>query len=341
MLAKNGNGDYEAGWIPQSQIAAGSAVSDENGNNIPTTYETKQNAQTTYETKTDANEKNAALQQQITANSQFATQTAKRITNVEKSLGASSFEVDDTIAYIKNVPSNALPWAKIVSVGGMTQRINTGSASVPAYGLRDTAVTQIVSAGANLANQTLLIPAVVQSLPGYGRGVSAEYNNNISWDDIGNVTWNVTVKRKVFTGSENWSASAYFTNAYAYQLQQSYLTDYKAGTGVGVCSHFDTKATNSALTLGAVFGTRFTLVTPYEMGFETSADLKAYIAAQYAAGTPVTIDYVIATPEITDISSMITIDNLIQVEGGGTITFENQYQYDPASEIKYQLEVTA
>ena len=49
--------------------------------------------------------------------------------------------------------------------------------------------------------------------------------------------------------------------------------------------------------------------------------------------------YALSTPEVTDISDLITADNLITVEGGGTLTFENEYGYAVPSEVEYQVEV--
>lgn len=46
--------------------------------------------------------------------------------------------------------------------------------------------------------------------------------------------------------------------------------------------------------------------------------------------------YELAEPIVTDISDLITADNLIGVEGGGTLTFENEYGYDVPSTIIYQ-----
>ena len=47
--------------------------------------------------------------------------------------------------------------------------------------------------------------------------------------------------------------------------------------------------------------------------------------------------YELAEPIVTDISDLITADNLIGVEGNGTITFENEYGYAVPSEVTYQL----
>ena len=53
-----------------------------------------------------------------------------------------------------------------------------------------------------------------------------------------------------------------------------------------------------------------------------------------------TLVYGLATPEITDISHLLPEDNLIGVEGGGTITMQNEYGYDVPAKITYQVEET-
>ena len=68
-------------------------------------------------------------------------------------------------------------------------------------------------------------------------------------------------------------------------------------------------------------------------------DSYADIATFKAAMSGVMLVYELAEPEITDISDLITADNLIGVEGGGTLTFENEYGYAVPSEVEYQVEV--
>lgn len=58
-----------------------------------------------------------------------------------------------------------------------------------------------------------------------------------------------------------------------------------------------------------------------------------------AAMSGVMLVYELATPTTEDISDLITADNLIGVEGGGTLTFENEYKYAVPSEVEYQVEV--
>lgn len=59
-------------------------------------------------------------------------------------------------------------------------------------------------------------------------------------------------------------------------------------------------------------------------------------AAFKAAMSGVMLVYELAEPIVTDISDLITADNLIGVEGGGTLTFENEHKYAVPSTIIYQ-----
>lgn len=47
---------------------------------------------------------------------------SKRLTNIERSLNPESFEIDDTVAYIKDVPEDVLPRALINKVGGISRK---------------------------------------------------------------------------------------------------------------------------------------------------------------------------------------------------------------------------
>lgn len=73
---------------------------------------------------------------------------------------------------------------------------------------------------------------------------------------------------------------------------------------------------------------------PYEEGDENLENV-------VTDGSSETI-YIIDEEIVTDISDLITADNLISVEGGGTLTFENEHGYDMPNTVTYMLkEVTA
>lgn len=122
ILVKRSQANYDDEWVDPANITVGNAtkaVQDENGNNIADTYQTKQ----------DSTTQNTALQTQITSNTQGITQNSQlisrnsaRLTNVEQRISPSPFVTDSTVAYVKDVPANALPYAELQKLGGMTRK---------------------------------------------------------------------------------------------------------------------------------------------------------------------------------------------------------------------------
>jgi hypothetical protein len=64
----------------------------------------------------------ASNERAIAKNAENITRNSKRITNIEQGLTPDSFETDDSVAYQKDVPANALPYAAVQKVGGMTRK---------------------------------------------------------------------------------------------------------------------------------------------------------------------------------------------------------------------------
>ena len=61
----------------------------------------------------------------------------------------------------------------------------------------------------------------------------------------------------------------------------------------------------------------------------------AQLAELYASGKPVVVEYALETPIETDISAHIP-NSFIEVEGGGTLQFVNEYELDPPSTVTFQ-----
>ncbi len=59
------------------------------------------------------------------------------------------------------------------------------------------------------------------------------------------------------------------------------------------------------------------------------------VASFKAALSGVMLYYELATPEVTDISDLISPNNLIHVEENGTLTFTNEYGYDVPSDVNF------
>ena len=72
--------------------------------------------------------------------------TDKRITNLEKGIPNEQFTTDSSVAYTKNVPSNALPYAEVEMFGGMTYKDGDT--------LKSAIVAEMESIGANLFDES-------------------------------------------------------------------------------------------------------------------------------------------------------------------------------------------
>ena len=76
--------------------------------------------------KKDVSEDITTLQESVESDilelQNTASAHSKRIANLEHTLAPTFFETDDSVAYVKDVPEIALPYAEINEVGGMTYR---------------------------------------------------------------------------------------------------------------------------------------------------------------------------------------------------------------------------
>jgi hypothetical protein len=152
----------------------------------------------------------------------------------------------------------------------------------------------------------------VQSLEGYGLGVD---NTHYNYIDFESKKFNRVVKKVVFNGTENWSGP---TSNGEFVLYSSELSDCLKSQGLILsnkfyCVFYDTIYVNAEST-----------------GISTVEEFKVLLSSDNLS-----IVLRIATPTTEDIPD---IDNLISVEGGGTLTFENEHGYDVASTVYYQLE---
>ena len=113
------------------------------------------------------------------------------------------------------------------------------------------------------------------------------YNHTTTTLYLGEVPTTRKIKKLVLTGEENWQLwnGNYFSS----------VIDRKAAINTIVCSHFINSSTGGiSYEHLAVLGLKIAAAV---VSFITSvSELKTWLAAQYAAGTPVTIWYVLATP---------------------------------------------
>lgn len=116
---------------------------------------------------------------------------------------------------------------------------------------------------------------------------------------MGEVQTTRRIKKLVLTGEEDWNYWNGQTRVYYTADIQNYL---KASGITCVCSHYPAND-NVQGALTAQYGVSFIYNNPayrlyiVDTAISTTDALKSYLAVQYAAGTPVTVWYVLAEPE--------------------------------------------
>lgn len=182
------------------------------------------------------------------------------------------------------------------------------------------------------AGQTVPLPALA---PLYGDGtVCDEYD---AATGVENRRW----KRVVFDGTETaWAESSVIPNGFYLgsgglpdAIQSK--SDYNEKNLPMPCSHFPTLSSwitvvngtqDNVCGVGSSNGNFSPSFRP--AGIEDLNDWKAYLAAQYAAGTPVTVLYQLAEPVITKIEEILPFSNFLPSADSGLIINANPEYYN-------------
>ena len=181
------------------------------------------------------------------------------------------------------------------------------------------------------------IPEAITSREGYCEGYNSDYYNYVEWRE-GRCYEGLTCKKIVFNGTEGWYAGSLGTENQYFALEGYPLNAILNG---GIMTDYSATYINgSNKNIGwQLYKTdKFLLrLRPANAAtdFPTLADWKAYLNKRYANGNPLTFLYALAEPIETDITNLMTVDNAIIVEGGGTVEFINEYDYDTPSETTY------
>lgn len=152
------------------------------------------------------------------------------------------------------------------------------------------------------------------------------------------------IKKLVLTGNEDW----YTSNSRFYIA--SVIPDYLRGANqiLAICSHYSSFPQTSSAQGVPAGNISFSFTTTqrlycYDTTIREVADFKSYLAAQYTAGTPVTVWYVLATPETAIVNEPLMkigdyADELRSTEAGvsiptaeGTNVFNTDTTVKPSS----------
>lgn len=344
---------------------------------------------------------------------------SKRLDNIEAGIPADDFIVDATAAEVKDVPEGVLPFAEVVEIGGLTQRVNIGTEESPEYVLRSAPTEAVESMGANLfdyntylkngkkysfsvipnrtlyrnphigyasgwrvydnggvllgtfetysfsatkplqlpsnasyiecidlsvseplyigydsdttyrpyVRNTLPIPEAVRNIDGYGWGVNDEVYNYVDWEKkqfvkrVGKIAVDGT-NVKITGGDFGYNPPYGNMSVASAKPLQSPLSNRFIGALYsakrGTCE---------------INASRMLTIFPSDTSILSIADFNAWFA-----NNPTEFYYELATPIVEDISDILPADNLIGVEGGGTVRMVSEYGYDVPNTIVYQLD---
>lgn len=157
-----------------------------------------------------------------------------------------------------------------------------------------------------LYNTTELAKQRIQALYDAGTPLRVYYKSAAGQKPMQRVKRTTFTKRTlVLTGSSGFTVSNTTSSDKKRMVLPTAFNDAKPGNdGIAVafirCSHYPVVSTDSTylLTAGVSFGTdnKFRIYDPAHN--TTAEDFNSYLDAQMAAGTPVTIEYELATPEV-------------------------------------------
>ncbi len=184
---------------------------------------------------------------------------------------------------------------------------------------------------------TLAIPEAVQSLEGYGLGVDSTYYNYIDYE---RKVFVQNVEKVTFDGTEGWYIPTTVQDSES-RYYQAKLQLAPLGYDKGIANYYDFSEVGIRTTGKGwyLLASSYIRVRPDLALYPDVASWKAHLAERYASGNPLTVVYKLAEPIETDISAYLTEDNLIEVEGGGTITAVNEHALATPSKIQFVSKV--
>ena len=220
--------------------------------------------------------------------------------------------VDDDIAYIKETPQNALKYAFIEMLGGMSYRVL--DEITQEYIIQNSPVTSV---------NDFVIPDEIQDLEGYGWGVN---ENTYNYIDFNRKVFVKKVDRIDMGTLTNWTAESdnvFYANV-------SNAKGYFATNGTTqLCSKYANTNVIDLSDKTCKFGNSSTNINIHDNSFigYTSAQIQSALSGVY-------LYYELATPIEIDISEYLG-ENIIDVSNN--ITFNNEHEQAVPSEITYYV----
>lgn len=188
-------------------------------------------------------------------------------------------------------------------------------------------VDKVVSRSKNLIDGTneitIPIPEAIRNLPGYGWSAGSVYNEV----DFKNRKFINKVKYARLNGSEKWSTTGtVFDDTQAFQYKIELQGQSNIGYRNIISNKFEDKK-NGAYASNVVGIANYITSSGQYIRIRVSKSSASTLSefTEYLSSNPVDICYELFEPIITDISDIL---DSIDVEAGGTLTFENTHGDD-------------
>lgn len=149
-------------------------------------------------------------------------------------------------------------------------------------------------------------------------------------DSMGKVKIKKYIDEIVLDGSEDWGGDTVATNSYRYYIRLANASQSDTTHNLAYCSHFTLLPQGGTTTNIGFTIINSTLYIRLSLTGNDLADFKTWLKEQYDNGTPVKVQYVLATPEEFELEPTETItlfegtNNLSNSENASmTIVYEN------------------
>lgn len=176
---------------------------------------------------------------------------------------------------------------------------------------------------------TISIPEAIKAIDGYGDGLNETVYNYVDWEN-GKFVKNVG---KVDMGTLTWRINSEATPAVFFASIEDIVISHSRTTSVLCANYVPADVSQDTTTMPSKtfmrgYGDKKLLFVKDEDFINDVNGFKASLSGNM-------LYYELAEPEIIDITNVLKIDNILDVEANGIITPVNDFEYDVPTNIEY------
>lgn len=235
------------------------------------------------------------------------------------------------VATEMHIPGDTAPYMLLKELGGATYRADGNGGESGSPTLRAAAVSAILSRDEDGNVQAALtLPEAIRAIPDWGEGISETVCNRLCYEEKRWI-YRRRVTRVTFDGTENWKLRASPTDPTRNYVSLNMGSYGLVTNGAILCSHFDQYGLSFAADTVGIhvlnsngYNAAMITVRPWK-GITDVSEWTAYLAAEAAAGTPVTAVYALSEEEVTDVTHLMPVENILRAIPNGNLYFHTEF----------------